>query len=131
MSNHDDALRASNKRFVEHSLATAFEPEWWENLHDDVIFEFPYGPSLGMPDRFVGREASTDYLKTMLAQIGDLKFRDIDVGRHRGPGAVRRRVQGEHPDPGRHDLRAALHRQGPRQGQQRPPGTASPGIPPA
>jgi hypothetical protein len=131
MSNHDDALRASNKRFVEHSLATAFEPEWWENLHDDVIFEFPYGPSLGMPDRFVGREASTDYLKTMLAQIGDLKFRDIDVGsaprtRSCSSPSTRRTSR---PRPARPTSSSTSPRSASR--TARPTGTASPGIPPA
>ncbi len=29
----------------------------FDPMADDVIIEFPYGPSLGMPDGFVGKQA--------------------------------------------------------------------------
>jgi uncharacterized protein len=48
--------------------------------------EFPYGPSLGLPDRFEGREAVTRYLKAMLQQLGSLKFRDIEIVGTEDPG---------------------------------------------
>jgi uncharacterized protein len=86
MGNHESTLRESNKKLVQQYLSTAFEPDWWGLFDEAVVMEFPYGPSLGMPDRFEGREAVTGYLKKMLQQLGTLKFRDIEVLGTEDPG---------------------------------------------
>ncbi|MDR3527413.1 MAG: nuclear transport factor 2 family protein [Rhizomicrobium sp.] len=60
-------------------MATALTDVWWDMLHQDVVFEFPYAPSLGTPDRFEGRESAEAYLRAMVAQLGALKFKNIVV----------------------------------------------------
>ncbi|MFF0291787.1 nuclear transport factor 2 family protein [Streptomyces sp. NPDC005262] len=49
----------------------------FELFADDVVLEFPYGPSLGMPDRFEGKEVAVTYLTQMLSQLQDLQMRDV------------------------------------------------------
>jgi hypothetical protein len=45
-------------------------------MADDVIIEFPYGPSLGMPDRFVGNSptAGGNFYEQMY--VNKLEYRD-------------------------------------------------------
>ena len=31
---------------------------WYDNLHDDIVLEFPFGASVGMPTRIEGRAAA-------------------------------------------------------------------------
>jgi ketosteroid isomerase-like protein len=44
---------------------------------DDIVMEFPYGASLGMPDRFEGKKAVVDYARELFRLIPDLKMRDM------------------------------------------------------
>lgn len=41
------------------------------------MLELPYGPSLGMPNRFEGKDVAVPDLRTMLSQLTRLKLRDI------------------------------------------------------
>ena len=76
---NENAEREKNKKFVESYFATAFDADWWDRLHDDTVFEFPYAPSLGSQERLEGRAATEAYLRKMLDQVGMLKFHDIVV----------------------------------------------------
>lgn len=58
-------------------LAGLGSDEVFELFADDVVLEFPYAPSLGMPDRFEGKDTAVPYLRQMLAQLTGLKLRDI------------------------------------------------------
>ena len=75
----ENSKREENREFVQHFYEIIFEPEWWDLLHEDTVFEFPYAPSLGIPERFAGRDTVTAYLKVMVEQVGALKFRDIVI----------------------------------------------------
>ncbi len=60
-------------------MTTLGEPSWWSLMHDDIALEFPYGPSLGQPDRIAGKPAVVEYVKALLDRAGKLEFFDLDI----------------------------------------------------
>ena len=63
---------------VAHRLLSEFPSESVFDLFaDDVVFEFPFNPSLGMAERFEGKVAVVAYLRQMLTHLVGLKMRDI------------------------------------------------------
>jgi ketosteroid isomerase-like protein len=71
--------RQQNRALVHAWMTTLGEPGFWELMHEDIVLEFPYGPSLGAPERIVGKAAATAYVKALLDRAGALKFLDIDI----------------------------------------------------
>jgi ketosteroid isomerase-like protein len=60
-------------------MTTLGEPSFWELMHEDIVLEFPYGASLGAPERIVGKAAAVAYVKALLDRAGALRFFDIDI----------------------------------------------------
>ena len=38
---------------------------WYDHLHDDIVLEFPFGASVGMPTRVEGKAAIKDQFATL------------------------------------------------------------------
>ncbi|MFJ5220950.1 nuclear transport factor 2 family protein [Streptomyces sp. NPDC088354] len=49
----------------------------FEFFADDVVFEYPYAPSLGMPDRLEGKATVVSHIRSLLAQLTGLTVRNI------------------------------------------------------
>ena len=78
MSSFHDHLESSFN-LVRTWMTTLGEPAWWGLMHDDIALEFPYGASLGQPERIAGKSAATTYVKALLDRAGKLEFFDIDI----------------------------------------------------
>ena len=60
---------------------------WYDNLHDDVVMEFPYGPSIGMPDRAEGKATCAEVFR-FADEFLRVKFFDIKVHAMADPSQV-------------------------------------------
>lgn len=52
---------------------------FWENAHPDLVLEFPYGPSVGMPDRVTRRENTEPYLCDVARILPGLTYTNVRV----------------------------------------------------
>jgi hypothetical protein len=59
MTESDMAIRAANVALANRIMADFGRDmrHWYDNLHDDMVLEFPYGASVGMPTRIEGKTA--------------------------------------------------------------------------
>jgi len=73
------ALRETNLALAHTWMTTLGEPAWWDLIHDDIVLEFPYAPSLGEKERYVGKEAVIAYIKAMFARLTVFKFDDLNI----------------------------------------------------
>lgn len=64
-----------------HAALDAFNrgEDFLDHLHEDAVLEFPYGPTLGLPSRIVGRDAVWTHLRTV--QAGSLRLGEPVIGR--------------------------------------------------
>lgn len=51
---------------------------WYDNLHDDIVMEFPFGPSVGMPARVEGKAACSAVFAAVVAGV-QVQFDNIRV----------------------------------------------------
>lgn len=51
---------------------------WYDNLHDDIVMELPFGPSIGMPSRVEGKEACSALFRSVVDGIG-VQFDNIRI----------------------------------------------------
>ncbi|MDX8362991.1 hypothetical protein [Cytobacillus sp. IB215316] len=70
-------VAASNIKVAQFILSANSTEESFEYFTDDIVLEFPYAPSLNMPDRFEGKDFATTYLRQMLTQLKGLKLHSI------------------------------------------------------
>ncbi|MCB1668186.1 MAG: PhzA/PhzB family protein [Pseudomonadales bacterium] len=80
MSQDAEALRKSNILLATKVLEDFGRnmDGWYDNLHENVIMEFPYGPSIGMPDRAEGKAACSGVFQ-FADQFLRVKFYDIRI----------------------------------------------------
>jgi ketosteroid isomerase-like protein len=94
-------LAAQNRDLALQVLQSVGTERSYEFMADDVVIEFPYGSSVGMPDRFVGKDDVVTYLRQMSAQLAGLKMRDIMLHSVAGhPEIVFAEYEGDVPTPG-------------------------------
>jgi ketosteroid isomerase-like protein len=53
--------------------------EWFDMLHDDIIFHFPNAPFMGGQEILVGKDEVVPYLRTTLAQADHLRFHNVET----------------------------------------------------
>jgi hypothetical protein len=51
---------------------------WYDNLHDDIVLEFPFGASVGMPTRIEGRAAAGALFAATVAAV-QVQFHDVII----------------------------------------------------
>jgi ketosteroid isomerase-like protein len=74
-----ESLREENRAVAYAWMSTLGDPEWWNLMHDDIVFEFPYASSLGSQERVVGKTAAEVYAKTLFARLGKLRFSNLKI----------------------------------------------------
>ena len=51
---------------------------WYDHLHDGIVMEFPFGPSVGMPSRVEGKAACSAVFAAVVAGV-QVQFDNIRV----------------------------------------------------
>lgn len=51
---------------------------WYDHLHDDIVMEFPFGPSVGMPSRVEGKTACSAVFAAVVEGV-QVQFDNIRV----------------------------------------------------
>jgi uncharacterized protein len=97
----ETALAATNRELAGQVLALIGNEELFGLLAEDIVMEFPYGPSLGMPDRFAGKPAVVAYCRELFAALPGLTMRDMTYYSVAGdPGTVFIEYVSDAPTPG-------------------------------
>ena len=60
---------------------------WYDYLHDDIVMEFPFGPSVGMPARVEGKQACSGLFATV-CQAVQVQFSNIRVSPMADPNQI-------------------------------------------
>lgn len=60
---------------------------WYDNLHDDIVMEFPFGPTIGLPGRVEGKEACAGLFAAVVAGV-QVQFSNIVVSPLADPSRV-------------------------------------------
>lgn len=60
---------------------------WYDNLHDDIVMEFPFGPTIGLPGRVEGKEACAGLFAAVVAGV-QVQFSNIVVSPMADPNRV-------------------------------------------
>lgn len=92
-----------------HDLVGTFgidmEP-WWDAAHDDLVLEFPFARSIGMPERVEGKAAARTYLEKVVSGLAGLSFTNIRARATGAEGEVLVEYEGQCPAPnGTYDQR--------------------------
>ncbi|QRY77751.1 nuclear transport factor 2 family protein [Pseudomonas sp. PDNC002] len=73
MSSAADLLHLHFETFVD-------KHETWKTLiTDDLLWELPYAPSLGHPERLVGREQVLHHVGWFIQAVEDFRFHDVRI----------------------------------------------------
>jgi uncharacterized protein len=72
-----EALAAVNRDLAKKVVELLGTEEQFELYADDIVMEFPYGPSLGMPDRFVTKPKVVDYVRHILEGLRGIVIRQM------------------------------------------------------
>jgi ketosteroid isomerase-like protein len=51
---------------------------WYDNLHADIVLEFPFGASVGMPTRVAGKAAASALFAATVASVR-VRFHDVVI----------------------------------------------------
>jgi ketosteroid isomerase-like protein len=68
-----------NLALVRRYMTTIGEPDWWDLMHENIVLEFPYGPSLGAQERVVGKEEAIPYVVALLKKFGHFDWQDLKI----------------------------------------------------
>jgi ketosteroid isomerase-like protein len=99
-------LAAENQKLAEKVLGLIGSEDLFDLFADDVVVEFPYGPSLGMPDRFEGKPAVVAYCRELFRALPGLTMRDMVFYPVEGdPSTVFIEYVADAPTPGGHSYR--------------------------
>jgi len=105
MTDNADEIRANNI-----SVATKVMENfgrnmdgWYDNLHEGIVMEFPFGPSVGMPDRVEGKAACSAVFASV-CDIVRVQFYDIVIHPQLDPNKLIIEYKGYgDPEPGAYD----------------------------
>jgi ketosteroid isomerase-like protein len=65
---------------LQRHIETLLKPGEWETLiADDIVWELPFAPALGHPNRLEGREAVEKHLNWFRGAVDNFRFSDIRV----------------------------------------------------
>jgi ketosteroid isomerase-like protein len=96
-------LAATNREVARKILTLLGTEEQFDYFADDVVMEFPYGPSLGQPARFDGKQAAAAYTRKLTERIGRIRMRDMTFSSVEGqPETVFIEYSGDVNTPGGH-----------------------------
>lgn len=77
--------------------------QWQTLIHDDIVWDLPYAPSLGHPLQLDGREAVVRHANWFKGAVTHFRFFDIEVTASDDPhkAVARVRAEGRVPETGR------------------------------
>jgi ketosteroid isomerase-like protein len=80
MTESDMTIRAANVALAKRIMADFGRDmrNWYDNLHDDMVMEFPFGASVGMPTRIEGKTACSSLFAATCAAV-QVQFHDVRV----------------------------------------------------
>jgi len=70
-------LAATNRELAKQVITLLGNEEQFDLYADDVVIEFPYASSLGMPERFEGKTAVVAYVRELNEALKGLTMRDM------------------------------------------------------
>jgi len=73
----DQELAAANQKLAEKVLTLLGSEDQFDLFADDIVIEFPYGPSLGMPGRFETKPVFVAYSRQLFRDLPGLTMRDM------------------------------------------------------
>jgi ketosteroid isomerase-like protein len=71
-----EVLAATNQKLAARVLDLLGSEEQFDLFAEDIVVEFPYGPSLGMPDRFETKPVMVAYSRQLFKDLPGLTMRD-------------------------------------------------------
>ena len=71
------ALATPNQKLAAKVLNLLGSEDQFDLFADDIVIEFPYGPSLGMPDRFETKPVVVTYSRQLFRDLPGLTMRDM------------------------------------------------------
>jgi hypothetical protein len=96
-----EALAAINRDLAKKVVELLGTEAQLDLYADDIVMEFPYGPSLGMPDRFETKPKVVDYVRRISEGLQGLVIRQISVSSVAGdPTTVFVEYESDAPTPG-------------------------------
>jgi uncharacterized protein len=101
-----ETLAAMNRDLAKKVVELLGTEEQFDLYADDIIMEFPYGPSLGMPDRFETKPKVVDYVRHILEGLRGIVIRQMSFSSVAGdPSTVFVEYEADCPTPGGHTYR--------------------------
>jgi uncharacterized protein len=95
------ALAATNQKLAAKVLGLLGSESQFDLFADDIVMEFPYGPSLGMPDHFESKPVVVAYSRELFRILPGLTMRDMVYSSVDGdPNTVFIEYESDVPTPG-------------------------------
>jgi ketosteroid isomerase-like protein len=95
------ALATTNRDLARRVVELLGSEEQFELYADDIVMEFPYGPSLGMPDRFETKTNVVAYVSRVLDGLAGVVIREMTLSSVAGdPTTVFVEYEADCPTPG-------------------------------
>ena len=95
------AQAAGNRVLAEQVLDRLGTEAQFDLYADDIVMEFPYGPSLGMPDRFETKPTVVAYVRRILKGLSGVVIREMSLSSVAGdPTTVFVEYEADCPTPG-------------------------------
>ena len=96
-----EELAAANRNLALRVVELLGSDEQFELYADDIVMEFPYGPSLGMPDRFGTKPNVVAYVGRILEGLAGVVIREMSLSSVAGdPTTVFVEYEADCPTPG-------------------------------
>jgi ketosteroid isomerase-like protein len=96
-----EELAAANRDLALRVVELLGSEEQFELYADDIVMEFPYGPSLGMPDRFETKPNVVAYVGRILEGLAGVLIREVSLSSVAGdPTTVFVEYDADCPTPG-------------------------------
>ena len=96
-----EELAAANRDLAQKVVELLGSEEQFELYADDIVMEFPYGPSLGMPDRFETKPNVVAYVRRILEGLAGVVIREMSLSSVAGdPTTVFVEYEADCPTPG-------------------------------
>ena len=95
------ALAAANRDLARRVVELLGSEEQFDLYADDIVMEFPYGPSLGMPDRFETKPNVVAYVGRILEGLAGVMIQKMSLSSVAGdPTTVFVEYEADCPTPG-------------------------------
>ena len=96
-----EAVSAANRDLARRVVELLGSEEQFELYADDIVMEFPYGPSLGMPERFETKPNVVAYVQRILDGLSGVVVREMTLSSVAGdPTTVFVEYEADCPTPG-------------------------------